>query len=55
MKLTKKALRRRAKLCYTAAIVAGVASLMGGQRRGDGRHVRRDDWVFAGRRWPCLR
>ena len=28
MKLTKKALRRRAKLCYTAAIVAGVASLM---------------------------
>lgn len=28
MKLTKKALRRRAKLCYTGAIVAGVASLL---------------------------
>lgn len=28
MKPTKKTLRRRAKLCYTGAIVAGVASLM---------------------------
>lgn len=28
MKPTKKALRRRAKLCYTGAIVAGFASLM---------------------------
>lgn len=28
MKPTKKALRRRAKLCYTGAIVAGVASLL---------------------------
>lgn len=28
MKLTKKALRRRANLCYTGAIVAGVASLL---------------------------
>lgn len=28
MKPTKKALRRRAKLCYTGAIVAGFASLL---------------------------
>lgn len=28
MKPTKKALRRRAKHCYTGAIVAGVASLL---------------------------
>lgn len=28
MKPTKKVLRRRAKLCYTGAIVAGVASLL---------------------------
>ena len=28
MKPTKKALLRRAKLCYTAAIVAGFASLL---------------------------
>lgn len=28
MKPTKKALRRRAKLCYTSAIVAGFASLL---------------------------
>lgn len=28
MKPTKKALLRRAKLCYTGAIVAGVASLL---------------------------
>lgn len=28
MKPTKKVLRRRAKLCYTSAIVAGFASLL---------------------------
>ena len=28
MKPTKKTLRRRAKLCYTSAIVAGFASLL---------------------------
>lgn len=28
MKPTKKVLRRRVKLCYTGAIVAGVASLL---------------------------
>ncbi len=30
MKPTKKTLRRRAKLCYTGAIMAGFASLMVG-------------------------
>lgn len=28
MKTTQKTLRRRAKLCYTGAIVAGIASLL---------------------------